>query len=384
MKFIFPLVTILLLPLSAVASVEEKKAALPPAPSLQARSYVLYDFSSNQVLVASKNASDRVPPAALTKLMTAYLAFSAVRQHQFPLNQQIYPSLGAASPGNVEARMFLDRAKPVTVDELLHGLTIPAGDDAARVFAELISGSEMAFANLMNSHAQALGMQNTHFVNATGQPAPGQYSTAYDLALLAAALLRDFPEYYQMYGAHEYQYNNVKLFNANRLLWKDPFVDGMAAGDADMGGLHMVASARRSDRRLISVLLGAPTEALRDGESQKLLNYGFMNFETMTLYQGNQPVSSPRLWKGAKRTVDVGFPHGLAVTVPKGTKLKIKATMETHQPIMAPIRSGSKVGVLKLALNGAPYAEYPLVALEDVPLANVFSRGWDNILLMFE
>ncbi len=383
MRFFFPLVAVLLLPAAAVYAASEK-AALPPAPSLQARSYVLYDFTSNQVLVASQNAHDRVPPAALTKLMTAYLAFSAIKQHQFPLNQQIYPSLGASNPGNEEARMFLDRAKPATVDELLHGLTIPAGDDAARVFAELISGNEASFANLMNSHAQALGMEDTHFVNATGQPASGQYSSAYDMALLAAALLRDFPEYYQMYGMRDFRYNNVKLFNANRLLWKDPFVDGMVAGDAEMGGLHLVASARRDERRLISVLLGAPSEGLRDGESQKLLNYGFKNFETMTLYQKNQPVSSPRLWKGAKRTISVGFPQGLSVTVPKGTQLQIKATMETRQPIMAPVRAGSQIGVLKVTLNGAAYAQYPLVALEDVPLANVFSRGWDNIRLMFQ
>ncbi len=383
MRFFFPIIAVLLLPVSAASAVAEK-AVLPAAPSLQARAYVLYDFTSNQVLVESKNANDRMPPAALTKLMTAYLAFSAIKQHQFPLNQQIYPSLAASNPGNDEARMFLDRAKAVTVDELLHGLTIPAGDDAARVFAELISGNETAFAEQMNSHALALGMQNTHFVNATGQPAPGQYSSAYDMALLAAALMRDFPEYYQLYGVREFLYNNVKLYNANRLLWKDPFVDGMAAGDAEMGGLHLVAASRRDDRRLISVLLGAPSEALRDGESQKLLNYGFRNFETMTLYQRNQPVSSPRLWKGAKRTIAVGFPQGLSITVPKGTQLKIKATMETRQPIVAPVRAGSQIGVLKVTLNGAAYAEYPLVALENVPLANVFSRGWDNIRLMFE
>ncbi len=359
-------------------------APLPPPPVLQARAFMLYDFTSNQVLAASQNAHEHLPPGALTKLMTAYVAFSAVRQHQFPLSQQIYPSLGAIGAGNREARMFLDRAKPVTVDELLHGLAIPGGDDAARVFAELISGSEAAFAALMNSHAQALGMRDTHFANATGAPDGAQYSSAYDLALLAAAIVRDFPEYYGMYGMHEYQYNQTRLFNANRLLWEDPFVDGMASGDAGGDGFNLAASALRDDRRLIAVVLGAASDTLRNGESQRLLNYGFRNFQTVRLYQKNQPAGSPRLWKGARRTIDLGFPQGLSLTVPKGTQLQLTATMETRQPIIAPIRAGQQIGVLKLALRGQPYAEFPLVALQDVPLANIFSRGWDNIRLMFE
>jgi D-alanyl-D-alanine carboxypeptidase (penicillin-binding protein 5/6) len=380
MRFVFPLIALLLLPASALA----ETAALPSPPVLQARSYVLYDVTSNQVLVASQNAHEHLPPAALTKLMTAYLAFSAIKQHQFPLTQRVYPSLGAVGSRNSEAHMFLDHTKAVTVDELLHGLAIPAGDDAARVFAELISGSEAAFADRMNKHAQALGMRDTHFVNATGQADPGQYSSAYDLALLAVAIVRDFPEYYAIYGMHEYQYNNVKLFNANRLLWNDPFVDGMVNGHTGDDGFSLAASAQRDDRRLISVVLGAASDSLRDSESEKLLNYGFRNFETVTLYKKNQIVSSPRVWKGAQRTIDVGFPQGLSLTVPKGTQLQLKATMETRQPIMAPIRAGQPVGVLKLALNGQPYAEFPLLALEDVPLANIFSRGWDNVRLMFE
>ncbi len=380
MRFVFPLAAILLLPLSAFAAT----APLPPAPVLQARSYVLYDFTSNQVLVASQTAHERLSPGALTQLMTAYLAFSAIEQHQFQLSQQIYPSLSAIGSANNEAHMFLDHAKPVTVDELLHGLAIPGGNDAARAFAELISGSEAAFADLMNANARALGMRDTHFVNATGQPDPRQYSSAFDLTLLAAAVARDFPEYYQMYGTREYQYNKVRLFNTNRLLWKDPFVDGLVNGEADNGEFNLAASALRDDRRLISIVLSTATEALRDGETQKLLNYGFRNFETVTLYRKNQAVGSPRLWKGAKHTVDIGFLQGLSLTVPKGTQLQLKATMETRQPILAPVRAGRQLGTLKLSLNGLPYAEFPLVALEDVALANVFSRGWDNIRLMFQ
>ncbi len=380
MKFVFPLVAILLLPVSAQAGT----AALPPAPSLQARSYVLYDFTSNQVLVASQTAHVRLPPGALTQLMTAYVALSAIKQQQFQLDQQIYPSLGAIGSSNNEPHMFLDHANPVTVRELLHGLAIPGGNDAARAFAELISGNEAAFANLMNAHARALGMRDTHFANATGGSEPGQYSSAYDLTLLAAAIVRDFPEYYQMYGMREYQYNKIRLFNTNRLLWKDPFVDGLANGEADNGGFNLAASAQRDDRRLISIVLGAASEALRDSESQKLINYGFRNFETVTLYKKDQPVASPRIWKGAKRNINIGFSQGLSLTVPKGTQLQLAATMETRQPVIAPVHAGRQLGTLKLSLNGLPYAEFPLVALEDVPLANVFSRGWDNIRLFFD
>lgn len=379
MNFVLPLLAALLLPVLALA----QTASMPPAPALAAKSYVLYDFTSNQILV-SQNGLEHLAPAALTKLMTAYLAFNAVRQHQFQLTQQAYPSLAAIRPQDDEARMFLDHNKAVTVDELLHGLIIQSGDDAARVLVDLISSGEAAFAGLMNRQAQGLGMMDTHFVNATGQSDPQQYTSAYDLALLAAAILRDFPEYYPLYGQHEYQYNNIKLFNNNRLLWNDPYVDGIKIGHNENAGYCLVASAERNNRRLISVVLGATSDSLRDSESQKLLNYGFRNFETMTLYQKNQAVGSLRIWKGAARTVNVGFPNGLSLTIPKDTLPQFKATMESHQPIIAPVSAGQKLGVLKLSLDGKPYAEFPLVALEAIPLSNVFSRGWDSIRLLFQ
>jgi len=379
MNFVLLLLAALLLPVLALA----QTTAMPTAPALAAKSYVLYDFTSNQILV-SQNGLEHLAPAALTKLMTAYLAFNAVRQHQFQPTQQAYPSLAAIRPQDDEARMFLDHNKAVTVDELLHGLIIQSGDDAARVLVDLISGGEAAFAGLMNQQAQGLGMIDTHFVNATGQPDPQHYSSAYDLVLLAAAILRDFPEYYPLYGQHEYQYNNIKLFNNNRLLWNDPYVDGIKIGHNEKAGYCLIASAERNNRRLISVVLGAASESLRDSESQKLLNYGFRNFETMPLYQKNQAVGSLHIWKGAARTVNVGFPNGLSLTIPKDTLPQFKATIESRQPIIAPASAGQKLGVLKLSLDGKPYAEFPLVALEAIPLSNVFSRGWDSIRLLFQ
>jgi D-alanyl-D-alanine carboxypeptidase (penicillin-binding protein 5/6) len=378
MRFVLPLF-IALLPAPALA----QSVTMPPAPVLAAKAYVLYDHTSNQILV-SQNGLVHLAPAALTKLMTAYLALNAVRLHQFQLTQQAYPSLIALRPQDDEARMFLDHNKAVSVDELLHGLIIQSGDDAARMLVDLIGGSETVFAGLMNRQAQALGMMDTHFTNATGKPDPQHYSSAYDLALLAAAILRDFPEHYPLYGQREYQYNNIKLFNNNRLLWSDPTIDGMKIGHSESAGHCLVASAERDNRRLIAVVMGAASDSLRDSESQKLLNYGFRYFEAMPLYQKNQSVGKLRIWKGAAASVKVGFPNGLTLTVPKDSLPQFKATMESHQPIIAPVSAGQPLGVLKLSIGGKPYAEFPLLALEAVPVSNVFSRGWDSIRLLFQ
>ncbi len=376
-------VALLLLGLLLSGAAHADKLALPPAPVLTARAYVLYDYTSNQMLVV-QNGHERLAPAALTKMMTVYLALSAVKQHQFQAAQRAYPSLEAIRPQDDEARMYLDHNKAVTVDELLHGLIIQSSDDALRVLVDLISGNEGAFAELMNRQAQVLGMMDTHFTNATGKPDLQHYSSAYDLTLLAAALLRDFPKHYALFGQREYQYNNIKVFNNNRLLWADPYVDGIKNGHNASAGYCVAASAERDNRRLVSVVLGAASDSLADSESQKLLNYGFRNFENMPLYQKNQEVGSLRIWKGIARSVRVGFPNGLSVTVPRDAMPQFKAAMESAQPIIAPIAAGQPLGKLKLTLDGAPYAEFPLVALEDVPASNVFARGWDAIRLMFQ
>jgi D-alanyl-D-alanine carboxypeptidase (penicillin-binding protein 5/6) len=354
-----------------------------PAPVLSAKSWLLYDFTSNQILV-SVNADERIEPASITKLMTAYLAFAAIKQGKLSLEQSLTPSAEAVRTQGEESRMFLSQNKPVTVAELLRGLIVQSGNDAARVLAETLAGSEDKFALLMNKEALRIGMKNTHFVNSSGLPLAQHYSTANDLAILAAAIVRDFPEYYPLYNLREYQYNNINQANRNRLLWLDPFVDGMKTGHTESAGYCLVSSAKRDKRRLISVVLGATSENLRATESQKLLNYGFQYFETVRLYQKNQPVAGIKVWKGTEKKVNIGFREDMFLSVPNGQLAKMKVTMETHQPLIAPISVGQTIGVLKLSLGDKPYTEFPLVALEAVTLANVFSRGWDNIRLLLE
>jgi serine-type D-Ala-D-Ala carboxypeptidase (penicillin-binding protein 5/6) len=379
MKFALSFIIALLLPSLAQA----QQSSLPPAPVLAAKSYFLYDFTSSQILV-NANGNERVEPTSLTKLMTAYLTFTALKQNKLSLAQAVTPSAESLNTQDEEPRMFLDINKPVTIAELLHGLIVQSGNDAARALAETIAGSEEKFVELMNKEARRLNMNDTHFVNATGLPHPQHYTSAYDLALLAAAIVREFPEHYPIYSLREYQYNNIKQANRNRLLWIDPYVDGMKTGYTESAGFCLVASAKRDNHRLISVVLGATSDSLRATESQKLLNYGFQYFEAVRLYQKNQPVANVRLWKGTEDKINVGFRSDLFLAIPKGQLARLEATMETQQPLIAPITGGQKIGIMKLALGGKPYAEFPLVALEPVPMANIFSRGWDNILLLFQ
>ena len=357
--------------------------SLPDAPQLAAKSYLLYDFNSNQIL-ADQNGDARMEPASLTKLMTAYLTFDALKHGTLSANQSLSVPAAAARISGGESRMLLKAGQSVTVDELLRGLIVQSGNDAAITLALNIAGSEAGFVGLMNKEAKRLRMNNTHFTNAVGQPDPQHYSSASDLALLAAAIVRDYPQHYPLFSLREYTFNKVTQANRNRLLWLDPYVDGMKTGNTETAGFCLVSSAIRDNRRLISVLFGADSDRLRASESQKLLNFGFQHFDALRLYQKNQPVTSIRVWKGTESRVELGFRRDQFLTIPKGTFAKIKATMVTNQPILAPVSGGQQLGVLKLALDGKPYAEFPLVALDGVPLANVFSRGWDNMRLLFE
>jgi len=379
MKFALALFFIFYIPLARAAEL-----SLTSAPALAAKAYALYDFTSNQFL-ASINGNERIEPASLTKLMTAYITFSAIKQGKLSLSQKLTPSAYALRIQGEESRMFLEAGKPVTVENLIHGLIVESGNDAARVLAENIANHELAFAtDMMNSEALRLGMKNTHFVNATGLPEDQHYSSANDLALLAAAIVRDFPEFYSIYSMREFEYNSIKQFNRNQLLWLDPFVDGMKTGHTESAGFCLVASAKRDQHRLISVVVGAETENLRSSESQRLLNYGFQHFEVISLYKKDQPVTSLRTWKGTEKKTDIGFRNDQFVTIPKGQREQLKASIETLQPLIAPIEKGAKIGTLKLSLNGKPYVEFPLVALDSVALANVFSRGVDTLRLLFQ
>jgi D-alanyl-D-alanine carboxypeptidase (penicillin-binding protein 5/6) len=360
--------------------------ALPPqpaAPLLAAKSYLLYDYTSEQILV-NQNGDARMEPASLTKLMTAYLTFDALKHGTLSANQNLQvPGAATRNPGG-ESRMLLKAGQSVSVDELLRGLIVQSGNDAAIALALHIAGSEAGFVDMMNKEAKWLGMNNTHFANADGRPDAQHYSSAFDLALLATAIMRDYPQHYALFGLREYTFNKVPQANRNRLLWLDPYADGIKTGYSESAGYCLVGSAKRDNRRLISVLFGADTDRLRASESQALLNFGFQNFDAVRLYQKNQPVTTIRIWKGSKSHIGVGFRRDLFLTIPKGTFSQLKATMVTNQPIMAPVSGGQQLGVLKLTLDGKPYAEFPLVALDSVPLANVFSRGWDNMRLLFE
>ena len=371
---------ILIFLLSALPAVLPAQPAAPPAPAIAAKAYLLVDFHSGQALVAH-NPQQRVEPASLTKLMTAYLTFTALKQKRLrpdlavPVSEYAWRAAGS--------RMFIEPRKAVTVDELVRGMIVQSGNDACIALAEAIAGSEEAFAEMMNREAQRLGLKNTHFVNATGLPHPQHYSTAQDLAALATAVIRDFPEYFPLYSQKEYRYNNITQANRNRLLWTDPAVDGMKTGYTENAGYCLITTARRGERRLVSVVLGAASEAARAAESQKLLNHGFQSYEGVRLYSGNQPVATLEVYKGAANSVKAGFPTDLHLTVPRGGGEKLKAVVDSVQPLLAPISVGQNIGTLRLTLDGKPFREIPVVALESVPVAGILGRGWDALRLLF-
>ncbi|HSN40487.1 MAG TPA: D-alanyl-D-alanine carboxypeptidase family protein [Burkholderiales bacterium] len=354
---------------------------IPPPPPVAAKAYLLLDFKSGQLL-ASQGPDERVAPASLTKLMTAYVAFSALKQKTLRLDQTVPVSERAWRAEG--SRMFIEPRKPVTVDELLHGVIVQSGNDACIALAEAIAGSEEVFAQMMNREAQRLGLKNTNFMNSTGLPHAQHYSTARDLALLAAAIIRDFPEYYPLYSLKEFRYNNITQGNRNRLLWLDPTVDGMKTGYTENAGYCLVTSAKRGEQRLISVVLGTSSESARVTESQKLLNYGFQFYDGVRLYAKNQPVATLQVWKGSVNSIKAGFSDDLYLSLPKGQASKLKASVESLQPLLAPIDIGQKIGVMKLTLDGKPFRELPVVALENVPLAGILGRGWDSLRLLFK
>lgn len=367
--------------LSQPSIAQQATLPIPAVPPIAAKSYLLLDFRSGQTL-AAHNENERVEPASLTKLMTAYLVFNALKQKTIKPDQVVPVSERAWRAEG--SRMFIEPRKPVTVDELIRGMIVQSGNDACIALAEVIAGSEEIFAQMMTREAQRLGMNNTSFMNSTGLPNSQHYSTAHDLALLAAAIVRDFPEHYPLYSLKEFRYNNISQSNRNRLLWQDSTVDGMKTGHTENAGYCLITSAKRGERRLISVVLGAASESVRAAESQKLLNYGFQFYDSVQLYEKNQPVATLRVWKGGSDSVKAGFTDNFYLSLPKGQAEKIKASVESLQPLLAPISAGQQVGVMKLTLDGKPFRELPVVALESVPLAGIFGRGWDSIRLLFK
>jgi D-alanyl-D-alanine carboxypeptidase (penicillin-binding protein 5/6) len=367
--------------LSLAALTAQAALPVPPAPQLNAKAWLLMDTASGLPL-AEKDADARVEPASLTKLMTAYLAFAAIKEGRLKLDQALPVSEKAWRAEG--SRMFLEPTKPAKVEDLLRGMIIQSGNDACIVLAEAIAGSEEGFASMMNQMAKRLGMTGTRFVNATGLPHAEHYTTARDLARLATALINNFPEYYKLYAERDFTYNGIRQPNRNRLLHMDPSVDGVKTGHTESAGYCLIASGQRDKRRLLTVVLGTNSDSARAMESQKLLNYGFQFFETVKLYPANKAVSTLRIYKGSTSNLQAGFVRDLYVTVPRGSANRIDAKLVTQQPMLAPVNRGDKVGSLRLTVDGELVGDYPLRALHDVPVAGILGRGWDSLLLMFQ
>lgn len=374
--------TILSVGLCVSQQANAEGAQIAPPPSLAVKAYLLKDFNSGHV-IAAQNANMRIEPASLTKIMTAYLTFKAIKNGHLQLTQTLPVSETA---WKVEgSKMFIEPNKPVTVDELLHGMIIQSGNDASITLAEGIASTEELFAGMMNKEAQRLGMKNTHYVNATGLPDPQHYTTAEDLSILASALIRDFPEEYKrLYSVKEYAYNNIKQPNRNRLLWLDPNVDGMKTGHTESAGYCLISSAKRDNTRRISVVLGAPSDAARATESQKLLNYGFQFFDSTPVYKRGQTINQLKVWKGSDNLVASTVAKDLYLTLPKGEYANIKAVIASTQPLIAPIKKGQVIGNVKFMLNGRMLEQHPIVAAKAVDTAGILGRAWDSIKLLLQ
>ncbi len=372
--------------LCALAFAATAAAQAPQPPEVAAGSYLLVDLTSNQTL-AERNADAPMDPASLTKLMTAYVAFQALKEKRLTLDQKIPVSKRAWDERKEGGSlMFIDTTMTPTVDELLHGTIVQSGNDSSVALAEAVGGTVEQFVAMMNRQAQAWGLKNTSFVNATGLTDPGHKSTARDMAVIAGHIIRDFPDYYTYYSIREYKYNNINQANRNLLLRRDPSVDGMKTGHTEAAGYCLVASAQRDfpngKRRLLSVVMKTASEAARANESQKLLNWGFAAFDAIRLFEDGKPMTSVPVWKGSMNEARLGAASAVYVTVPRGEGDKLKTTIERTDPLVAPLAKGERVGTLKIATaGGAPVAEVPLVVMDEIPQAGLLGRAWDSLRL---
>ncbi|HEY4073944.1 MAG TPA: D-alanyl-D-alanine carboxypeptidase family protein [Herbaspirillum sp.] len=373
---------------ATVFSLSAAMAQMLPPPSVAAKSWVLLDANSDQI-IASQDADLRIEPASLVKLMTAYVAFEAIRDKKLDVNQTVNVSVNAWKIDPSSSKMFIEPNKPVTVNNLLYGLIAVSGNDAAVAVAEAVAGTEDAFVVLMNREAERMGLKATRFSNSHGLPSSDNYSSARDLSELCYRLIVDFPDFYKTYySVKKFTYNNITQPNRNRLLWLDPTVDGMKTGHTSSAGFSLITSAKRpipgGERRLVAVVIGTTSDQVRTQENQKLLNWGFQNFDAVKLYSKGQAVDNSDVWKGSQGKVKIGFNHDVYVTVPRGSAAKLKPVLARNDPLIAPITQNSKVGTLKITLDGATITELPVVALEQIGQASVFGRAWDSMLLMFK
>lgn len=350
----------------------------PPPPAVDAKGYILQDAESG-VTLASSNADKRLPPASLTKIMTSYIIAAAVKVGRIHLEDPVTISEKAWRMGG--SKTFIGIGSTVPVKDLIQGIIVQSGNDACVAMAECVAGGEDAFVNLMNQQAAILGMKNTHFTDSTGMPDPNHYTTPRDMAILSRAFIRDFPEEYKWYAQKWYVYNNIRQPNRNRLLWRDSSVDGIKTGHTDDAGFCLVASAKRNTMRLVSVVMGAPSDNQRANDSQALLNYGFRFFETHKLYDAKVPIDYARVWFGKYKKIPIGVNYNLSVTVPIGQVNQIKAERTFDMNLKAPVQKGQAVGTISLLLNDKVLVKEPLYALQEDPKAGLFSRLAEYIRL---
>jgi D-alanyl-D-alanine carboxypeptidase (penicillin-binding protein 5/6) len=361
-------------------------AQVPQPPEVAAKNYILLDLTSNQVL-AERNADTPADPASLTKLMTAYVAFTAVLEKRLALDQKVSVSKRAWDERKGGASlMFIDTTMHPTIDELLHGVIIQSGNDASVAIAEAVGGTVDQFVAMMNRQAQAWGLKNTTFKNVTGLTEAGHKSTARDIAVIASHIIRDHPNFYTYYSIKSYKYNNIAQPNRNLLLRRDPTVDGMKTGHTEAAGYCLVASSKRDfpngKRRLLSVVLHTTSSEARADESQKLLNWGFQAFDALRLFDDAKPIATVPIWKGKSSEAKLGAAGPVYVTVPRGEGSKLQTKIERTDPLVAPLQKGQRVGTLKVSTTaGATVAEVPLVVMEGVDQAGIFGRAWDSIRL---
>lgn len=348
----------------------------PGAPNIQGTGYILMDATSGKIL-AEKSSTERMPPASLTKLMSMYIISNAIKNGQVKLDDKVLISTKAWKTEG--SRMFIKAGSEVPVRDLLQGIVVDSGNDATVAMAEHVAGTEEAFADMMNAQAKLLGMNNSHFVDSTGLPNPEHYSTAHDLALLTQAYIKNFPEDYGYYSEKWFTYNNIKQPNRNRLLWRYQYADGLKTGHTSEAGYCLVASAKKDGMRLISVVLGEPSDMARTEDSMRLMVYGFRFFETHKLYSNDKPVVSARAWQGQKPSIELGIKDDMYATLPTGQYKKLKATLTLANPLKAPITKGQTCGSVNILLNDEVIASKPLIALEDNPRGGFLRRATDSV-----
>ena len=379
LTFIFASLTFVLA-LSLSTQAMSQTVLIPSPPQIAGSSYVLMDPKSGRVIM-EENSNERLPPASLTKMMTAYIVERELDEGRIKASDMVPISVNAWKTGG--SRMFIKEGSSVSVENLIKGVVIQSGNDASVALAEFVAGSEGAFVDIMNQQAQILGMKETHFENATGLPAPDHFSTAYDLAVLARAIINDYPENYSIYAEKHFTYNNIRQPNRNSLLWRDDSVDGLKTGHTEEAGYCLVASAKRDNTRFIATVMGTSSSQARSQEIQKMLNYGFRYFESERLFSAGQELIEAKVWGGKSDQLSVGMLEDAYVTIPRGSRDSLESSVDLDSVIKAPIQAGDELGRVKVSFNGDVLIDQPVLALTDVPEGGLFKRVWDAIKLFF-